>query len=717
MTRNKSKNTSTKGGSPKKSTAKQGKSKSAPPPALKHHFPKKKQGSVSAGKNTVAGDFIANAKGFGFVNVGVGLPDVFIPAPFTAGAMQGDSVLVEIVSSSQDGRKQEGRIAKITKRGRESIVGRFKRGDRGATVIVEERRTSMSISVSASDDKGAQDNDIVVVRITEYPKNRFESPRGVIVEVLGQSGAQGVDITAIVRAYQLPVAFSPPALSQAQKAALQPILATEPGRLDLRDEVIFTIDGADAKDLDDAVSLTQIPGDKWRLGVHIADVSWYVRPGTKLDDEAYERGTSVYFPDRVIPMLPESLSNGACSLNPDIDRYALAEVIGLDASGTVVASSFAASIIRSRMRLTYDEVNQFFAGQEGRLTGPSHRAVGDKLQQMRQLAQQFIDERESRGAIDFDFAESKIVLDENGKAVGITKRTRGLAERLIEQFMLTANEAVAKHFSVLEKPLLFRVHEYPDSEAMIKLSMFLEAFGYELHAAASVEPLVLQKILHQADGKPEELVVSTMLLRSLKKARYAPENLGHYGLASKNYAHFTSPIRRYPDLVVHRMLKAQAIKGAAGKSFPDYPLLEAMGQHTSYTERRADEAEREADDLKKAEYMEGFIGVSYTGIISGITSFGIFVELANTVEGLIPLDTLPGDQYDFNDKALELIGKRNGERYHIGKSVEITVQAVDLISRRVYFVIKGCEVEDILAPKIPAKPAPKVVSRKRRRRK
>jgi ribonuclease R len=531
----------------------------------------------------------------------------------------------------------------------------------------------------------ARDGQKVVVKLHHITGRH--SAEGEIVEILGHKNDPGVDILSIIRKHGLPEAFPEVVLKEAE--AIPDTISEEEikGRHDLRERPMVTIDGEDAKDLDDAVSVERLENGNVRLGVHIADVSYYVKEGSALDREAYERGCSVYLVDRVIPMLPKRLSNGICSLNPKVDRLTMTCDMEIDGEGNVVKYEIYPSVIRTRERMTYTNVKKIVVDEDPELIA-RYQPLVDDFRLMADLAMTLRRKRMRRGAIDFNFAEAKVIVDEKGKPIDIVKRPRTIAEQLIEEFMLAANETVAEHFFNLGVPFVYRIHENPDAEKLKAFYEFITSFGYAVKGKPDqVKPHALQALLEKVQGKPEEHVISTVMLRSMKQAKYAAENIGHFGLAAPFYSHFTSPIRRYPDLLIHRIIREVLSKGFLSSERIDElnEYLPDAAQQSSIRERIAVDAERETQDLKMAEYMMDKIGKEYDGIISSVTSFGIFVELPNTIEGLVHISFLTDDYYHYNESSYSLIGERTGRLLRIGDRVRIKVSGVNIDERKIDF--------------------------------
>lgn len=633
----------------------------------------------------ITGKLQAHAKGFGFLIPEVeGEKDVFIPSSFINGAMNGDRILVQITREDKNGKKREGEVIQILERANTKIIGVYEDSKNFGFVIAEDTRISQDIFISKKDRNGAKDGDVVVVEITKWPEKR-RSPEGVVKEVLGQKGDKGLDILTIIKKYGLPEEF--PTKVQAFAAGIDEEIPLKEykRRKDLRDVRMVTIDGEDAKDLDDAVSIERLDNGRYRLGVHIADVSHYVREKNPLDKEALKRGTSVYLIDRVIPMLPKKLSNGICSLNPKVDRLTLSCIMVIDSTGKVLDHEIVESVIRTNERMTYTDVTKILKDNDPELS-KRYDYLLDDFKAMEELCNILYKKRTKRGAIDFEFEESKIILNEFGKPIDIKPYEREIANRIIEEFMLVCNETVAEHMFWSHLPFVYRIHEDPDEEKLEKFREFIYNLGYIVKWNGEVKPRNLQEILEKVRGKKEETVVSTLLLRSMMRAKYSPECVGHFGLAAKYYCHFTSPIRRYPDLQIHRIIK-EFINGKIDddRSKKLTALVDYAARQSSETENIATEAEREVDDLKKAEYMLDRIGEEFEGIVSSVTSFGMFVELPNTIEGLIHITALDDDYYIYDENHLCLMGERTKKIYRLGDFVKVRCSKVDIPNREIYF--------------------------------
>ena len=633
----------------------------------------------------ITGKLQAHAKGFGFLIPEVeGEKDVFIPSSFINGAMNGDRILVQITREDKNGKKREGEVIQILERANTKIIGVYEDSKNFGFVIAEDTRISQDIFISKKDRNGAKDGDVVVVEVTKWPEKR-RSPEGVVKEVLGQKGDKGLDILTIIKKYGLPEEFPPKVQAFAAGIDEEIPLKEYKRRKDLRDVRMVTIDGEDAKDLDDAVSIERLDNGRYRLGVHIADVSHYVREKNPLDKEALKRGTSVYLIDRVIPMLPKKLSNGICSLNPKVDRLTLSCIMVIDSTGKVLDHEIVESVIRTNERMTYTDVTKILKDNDPELS-KRYDYLLDDFKAMEELCNILYKKRTKRGAIDFEFEESKIILNEFGKPIDIKPYEREIANRIIEEFMLVCNETVAEHMFWSHLPFVYRIHEDPDEEKLEKFREFIYNLGYIVKWNGEVKPRNLQEILEKVRGKKEETVVSTLLLRSMMRAKYSPECVGHFGLAAKYYCHFTSPIRRYPDLQIHRIIK-EFINGKIDddRSKKLTALVDYAARQSSETENIATEAEREVDDLKKAEYMLDRIGEEFEGIVSSVTSFGMFVELPNTIEGLIHITALDDDYYIYDENHLCLMGERTKKIYRLGDFVKVRCSKVDIPNREIYF--------------------------------
>ncbi len=634
-------------------------------------------------KEIYTGKFIANAKGFGFVEVEDLETDIFIGDMDVKGAMHGDTVEVRI-RTYRGGKRPEGVIVKILERGITEVVGTFQRRKNFGFVVSDNQKILQDIFIPLEAMNGALDGQKVVAEITSYAE-KGKKPEGKIKEVLGFLEIPGTDILCIAKEYQLPLGFTEKQLNQAERVAKPVSEADMYGRMDLRDVVMVTIDGEDAKDLDDAVSMEKV-GDFYRLGVHIADVANYVQESSALDKEALKRGTSVYLVDRVIPMLPKALSNGICSLNAGEDRLALSCIMDVDEKGNVVNHTIAETVIHVNERMTYTSVKKMLEDHDA-TECEKYKDLVPMFEMMAHVAGILREKRSRRGSIDFDFPETKVKLNALGQAVDILPYERNTATKLIEDFMLLANETVAEHFFWQELPFVYRTHEKPDPEKMTKLGIFIRNFGYYFKAGnGEVHPKELQKLLDKISGTKEEALLSRLTLRSMQRAAYTTECSGHFGLAAKYYCHFTSPIRRYPDLQIHRIIKDSLRGRLNDRKLAHYAkILPEVALQSSKMERRADEAERETVKMKKAEYMKDHLGEIYEGVISGVTNYGIYVELDNTVEGMVHVNSMRNDYYYFDEIHYELVGQDSGVKYKLGERVLVQVKRVDMASKTIDF--------------------------------
>ena len=640
----------------------------------------------------LVGTFISHPKGFGFVEIDGRDEDLYIPADFVNGAFHKDTVRVSLLTG-QNGRRQEAQVIEILARGMRQIVGIYDKSNKNyGFVIPDNTKICEDIFVPAERSKGAVSGHKVVCEITDYGKDN-RKPEGKVTEILGHVNDPGVDIMSIVKGYELPIEFSEKIMHQAERVANEVSEADMAGRRDLRDVQMVTIDGEDAKDLDDAVSLTK-DGALYQLGVHIADVTNYVQENSALDWEAKERGTGVYLVDRVIPMLPHKLSNGICSLNAGENRLALSCLMTIDQKGEVVSHEIVESVIKVDRRMSYTSVKKILEDKD-EAECREYEELVPMFELMRELAAILREKRKKRGSIDFDFPESKIILDRQGNPVEIRPYERNVATKIIEDFMLIANETVAEHFHWMELPFVYRTHDNPDPEKISKLSTFIRNFGYSIRSRQEeIHPKELQKLLAKIEDTPEEALISRLTLRSMKQAKYTINCTGHFGLACQYYCHFTSPIRRYPDLQIHRIIKEQIRGKLNEKRIEHYnEILPEVAKHSSEMERRADEAERETDKLKKVEFMEGHIGEIYEGVISSITAWGVYVELPNTIEGMIHVSMLPGDYFYYDDETYEMVGQATDIRYKLGQTLKVRVNATDKIMRTIDFVIPQEEGE------------------------
>ena len=661
-----------------------------------------KKGKYCKGEaQTLIGVYQAHPRGFGFVTVEGREEDIFIGEDDTGGAFHGDTVEVALTRDGSHRRdshrqRQEGRVVKILSRGMTTLVGLYEKTKKKnyGFVIPDNRRFLEDVFIPEGKDGGAVDGHKVVVELTSYG-GPGRKPEGKITEILGHVNDPGVDIMSIVRGSDLPCEFPEKVLNQAGRVPDHISEADMAGRKDIRDWQMVTIDGEDPKDLDDAVSLAK-EGGRYVLGVHIADVANYVQEGSALDREAKNRGTSVYLADRVIPMLPHRLSNGICSLNAGEDRLALSCIMTIDENGDVTDHEIAETVIRVDHRMSYTGVSRILKGEDPEAI-EKYQDVVPMLTQMAELSGILRDRRHRRGSIDFDFPEAKLILDEKGRPVEIRPYERNAATRLIEDFMLLANETVAEEYFWREVPFLYRTHEAPDEDKMKTLAAFINNFGYTMHIGSQkVQPMEIQKLMGKIEGTPQEALISRLALRSMKQAKYTPENTGHFGLAAKYYAHFTSPIRRYPDLQIHRIIKDDLRGRLNGKKMEHYEkILPEVAKQTSQTERRAEEAERETVKLKKAEYMSQHIGQVFDGVVSSITKWGMYVELPNTVEGLVHVAAMSDDHYEYYEDRYEMVGSHTGRVYKLGQEIRVKVTGADCLQRTIDFeIVKEGEPED-----------------------
>lgn len=643
-----------------------------------------KRGKYSKGHaEHYKGIFQANSRGFGFVAPEDGGEDVFISEDNMLGAFQGDEVEY-IITAAPSGRRREGKIVRILSHTVRKIVGLYEKSRNFGFVRPDNQRYLNDIYIPYGKEMGAMTGHKVVVELTSYG-GEHAKPEGRIIEIIGHINDPGTDILSIVMDYGIRTEFPEKVLNQAVRVGKEVSEADCAGRKDLRDWQMVTIDGEDAKDLDDAVSLT-MEGENYVLGVHIADVTNYVQERSALDREALERGTSVYLADRVIPMLPQKLSNGICSLNAGENRLALSCIMKISKTGEIVDHEIAETVICVDRRMSYSGVQKILQSDEQALK--ENEEFVPMILQMKELSDLIRERRGKRGSIDFDFPETKILLDENGKPVEIRPYERNDATKIIEDFMLMANETVAEEYFWRELPFLYRTHEVPDEEKIRKLSTFINNFGYHIHVRNEVKPKEIQKLLGKVEGTPEEDLISRLALRSMKRARYTTDNTGHFGLAAKYYTHFTSPIRRYPDLQIHRIIK-ENLRGRLNENRISHyeEILPEVARKCSERERSAEEAEREVTKMKKAEYMRTRIGEEYDGVVSGVTKWGIYVELPNTVEGLVHVADMKDDHYEFSEQEYELYGRHTGKTYKLGQRIRVRVADADKVQRTVNFEI------------------------------
>lgn len=632
----------------------------------------------------LTGTFSGTAKGFGFVTVEGRPDDIYIPYDKVKDAMHGDRVQI-IAEPARGGRRAEGTVVKVLERANQTLVGYYQKSKNFGFVIPDNQKIGEDVFIPQGKDMGAVTGHKVIVKLTDYGGER-KKPEGEIVEIIGHVNDPGTDILSIVKAYGIPDEYPQEVMEQIEHIPDEVQEAEKVGRKDIRDWQTVTIDGEDAKDLDDAITISR-EDFGYRLGVHIADVSHYVREGSPLDREALKRGTSVYLVDRVVPMLPHKLSNGICSLNQGVDRLALSCIMDIDPHGKVLSHEVAETLIRVDRRMTYTAVNAIITDRDPAVMAEYDGFV-EMFDCMKELADILRDKRSQRGSIDFDFPETKILLDEKGHPTEIKPYERNSATKIIEDFMLMANETIAEDYYWQEIPFLYRTHDNPDPEKMKRLGIFINNFGYSLHLQnGEVHPKEIQKLLTKIEGTEEEALISRLTLRSMKQAKYMPICGGHFGLAARYYTHFTSPIRRYPDLQIHRIIKENLHGNLTGKRISHYDsILTEVSIQCSQTERRADEAEREVVKMKKCEYMSKRVGQIYEGVISGVTNWGFYVELPNTVEGLVRVSDLYGDYYLFSEEKMELRGERSGRIYRLGQKVKVTVSGTDKLMRTVDFL-------------------------------
>ena len=641
----------------------------------------------------LVGQFLAHPRGFGFVTAEGLAEDIYIPESQVNGAFHKDTVQVAIRSKATSGRRCEGAVTKIISRGSAQIVCTYEKSKTFGFAVPDDPKFGKDIFVPQERSKGAVTGHKVVVELTDFG-GKDKKPEGKVVEILGHSNDPGTDILSIVRAYELPVEFSERILNQAERVSNEVSDADMAGRMDLRDWQTVTIDGEDAKDLDDAITLTK-EGACYKLGVHIADVANYVQEHSALDVEALKRGTSVYLVDRVIPMLPHKLSNGICSLNAGEDRLALSCIMTIDQKGDVLDHVIAETVIQVDRRMSYTSVKKILEDRD-EAECREYESFVPLFDRMKELAEILRNRRMTRGSIDFDFPETKIHLDEKGRPVEILPYERNVATDMIEDFMLTANETVAQHFYWQEIPFIYRTHGTPSGDKIRQLASLIGSFGLTLKGnAAEIHPKELQKLLGKIAGSPQEAFISRLVLRSMQQAKYTTECSGHFGLAAEYYCHFTSPIRRYPDLQIHRIIK-ESLHNRLDESRREHygALLPDVAAKCSKLERRADDAEREVEKLKKVQYMERHVGEEYEGMISGVTGWGMYVELPNTVEGLVHVSTLRGDYYVFSESTYELIGERTNRHFRLGEKVRIRVEAADTLTRTIDFLLVEDRDED-----------------------
>ena len=637
-------------------------------------------------ENIVVGEFMATQKGFGFVRVEGHKEDIFIPEPYCNHAFHGDLVKVLLKKSAgMSGRRPEGEVIQIVKRAIHTVVGTFQRKGKITFVLPDNLKWNQDIYIPKGATLEAENGHKVVVEITDYGDDK-KSPEGYVTQILGRPSDPGVDIMSIVKGFGLPDSFSDEVMAQVAKIPLVVELSEIGGRVDLRNQDTVTIDGEDAKDLDDAITLNKTAEGEYELGVHIADVSHYVTEHSPLDKEALNRGTSVYLVDRVIPMLPFALSNGICSLNAGVDRLALSCMMTIDKKGQVKSHRIAETVIRVNERMSYTDVNDIVTNHK-KETCERYEKLVSMFEAMKELALILRKKRIKKGSIDFDFPECKIKLDDKGHPIAIEPYDRNIATKIIEEFMLAANQVVAEEYFWMDIPFLYRTHEYPDAEKIQDLARMTAGFGHHIKLSQrEIHPREIQKLIEEIEGTKEEAFLSRLTLRAMKRAQYTTVNTGHFGLATQYYCHFTSPIRRYPDLQIHRIIKDDLRGRMNEKKMEHYQtILPEVTRQASETERRAEEAERETIRLKKAEYMEAHIGEVFEGVISGITNWGIYVELSNTIEGLVHVANMYDDHYDYYEDRYEMVGEHTGKTYKLGETVYVRVIDADCLTRTIDF--------------------------------
>ena len=666
----------------------------------------------------IEGTFRANERGFGFVTIDPEEDDIYIPKEATGYAVDGDTVAIDIIKTADFvmDRGAEGKVVEIRQRATTQLTGEFvaytdeevKETDLYGVVIPKDKKMNQFKVYAVAEGVRPVDGSIVMIEITHYPeKNYATSLEGIIKQVIGHKNDPGMDILSVVVSNGIPTKFPDDVLSEADQVPDKINEKDLLDRKDLRDQLIVTIDGEDAKDLDDAVTVKKLTNGNYFLGVHIADVSYYVTQGSQLDREAYERGTSVYLTDRVIPMIPQRLSNGICSLNPHVPRLTMSCEMEIDPNGQVVSHEIFPSVIQTTERMTYTAVNQILEEQDETVMKRYEQLV-PMFQEMQELHHILETMRIRRGAISFEDREAKIMVEPDGHPIDILLRSRGVGERLIESFMLVANETVAEHFNKQHFPFIYRIHEQPKEEKMQRFFDFASALGIVVRGTkGTITPKDLQKVVEDVEEKPESAVINTMLLRSMQQARYSEDNFGHYGLAAEYYTHFTSPIRRYPDLIVHRLIRSYGQDPSETNQAYWEAELPEIADHSSKMERRAVEAEREVDAMKKAEFMMDKVGEEFEGIISSVVKFGLFIELPNTIEGLVHINELKQDYFHFIENHLALVGERTGLTFKIGQKVRVKVIKADPEERAIDFeLIEAEEVLPLERPKTARKGRP-----------
>lgn len=661
------------------------------------------------------GRYMATQRGFGFVRVENEEDDIFIPGVHTKGALDGDTVQVLVKKEGGEGKRREGQVLNILERGNSIIVGTYTRSRNFGFVTPDNQKFTKDIYVAKAESKGAVTGHKVVVEITDFGDEQ-RKPEGRVLEILGHVNDPGVDILSVIKAYGLPEEYPDEVMKQIEDIPDEVEESQKAGRADFRDLQTVTIDGEDAKDLDDAITLSK-EGNMYHLGVHIADVSQYVTEGSPLDKEALKRGTSIYLVDRVIPMIPHKLSNGICSLNQGVDRLALSCMMDINEKGEIVKHKICESVINVTRRMSYTSVHKIVEENDEQ-ERKEYEELIPMFELMYELAEILQAKREKRGSIDFDFPEAKIILDEKGKPIDVKEYERTQANRIIEEFMLAANQTVAEEYFWSELPFVYRTHETPDMEKIQNLALFIENFGYTLKIKEDeIHPKEIQKLMRAIAGKPEEGLIGRLALRSMKQARYTTDCEGHFGLAMKYYCHFTSPIRRYPDLQIHRIIKENLHGGMKEKRIEHYQkILPEVTEQTSALERRADDAEREVEKMKKAEYMEQFVGKDFEGTISGLTTWGMYVELPNTIEGMIRVADIPGDYYYYDEDLHRMVGENTGKVYKMGEPLRIIVAGVDKLTRTIDFVLyqEDEEGNPILPPMEKKSPKERISAREKK---
>lgn len=661
------------------------------------------------------GKYMATQRGFGFVRVENEEDDIFIPEVYTKGALDGDTVQVLVKKEGEEGKRREGQVLNILERGNSIIVGTYTRSRNFGFVTPDNQKFTKDIYVAKAESKGAVTGHKVVVEIVDFGDEQ-RKPEGRILEILGHVNDPGVDILSVIKAYGLPEEYPDEVMKQIEDIPDEVEESQKAGRADFRQLQTVTIDGEDAKDLDDAITLSK-EGNIYHLGVHIADVSQYVTEGSPLDKEALKRGTSIYLVDRVIPMIPHKLSNGICSLNQGVDRLALSCMMDINEKGEIIKHKICESVINVTRRMSYTSVHKIIEEKDEEERREYEELI-PMFELMYELAEILQARREKRGSIDFDFPEAKIILDEKGKPIDVKEYERTQANRIIEEFMLAANQTVAEEYFWSELPFVYRTHETPDMEKIQNLALFIENFGYTLKIKEDeIHPKEIQKLMRAIAGKPEEGLIGRLALRSMKQARYTTECEGHFGLAMKYYCHFTSPIRRYPDLQIHRIIKENIHGGMKEKRIEHYQkILPEVTEQTSALERRADDAEREVEKMKKAEYMEQFVGKDFEGTISGLTTWGMYVELPNTIEGMIRVADIPGDYYYYDEDMHRMVGEKTGKVYKMGEPLRIIVAGVDKLTRTIDFVLyqEDEEGNPILPPMEKKSPKERISAREKK---